>query len=189
MKPIYAAAMFIVMAYSYGCKPASRPSEFTTDSAESMQSKPPQQRTALAEKTEECTVETVLIAAKPGSPGNLIKSDINPNGDSELAVLMREMRDDLRNARDHLLREDSPASLLATHSKIRCSWPTDPNVRNAKFDRMAVSYLLAIEDLDRETTIADKKMAYGRALNACVTCHQNTCPGPISAIRALELPQ
>ena len=118
----------------------------------------------LAEKTEECTAETVLIAAKPGSPGNLIKSDINPNGDSELAVLMRVMRDDLRNARDHLLREDSPASLLATHSKIRCSWPTDPNVRDAKFDQMAVSYLLAIEDLTVKPQ-SSMKMAYGRALN------------------------
>ena len=98
------------------------------------------------------------------------------------------MRDDLRDTRDRLLRNAELRPLLAAHSKIRCTWPTDPNVRDAKFDQMATGYLLAIEDLERAKTKDDRKMAYGRALNSCITCHQNTCPGPIAAIKSLELP-
>ena len=182
-------AMFLCVAP--GCKTAEQPNESTGKADPSAKALPPAStKTAAATPpANECTGDTVLDPKKAGSPGNLIASSVNPNGDSELAVLMRTMRDDLRNARDHLLRDTAPPPLLAKHTLVRCAWPTDPNVRDTKFDQMAISYLLAIEDLEREPTIDDKKMAYGRAINACVTCHQNTCPGPIAAIKSLELPE
>ena len=186
MKPVCAAMAGVVIACMGGCKATSRPNSAGLESHNPTMKK---STTEAVERREECTINTPLDPEKPGSPGHLLSSTINPNGDSELAVLMRQMRDGLRGARDHLLRDEAPPPMLAIHSKIRCSWPTDPHVRNSKFDEMAISYLLAIEDLERETEIEDKKMAYGRALNSCVTCHQNTCPGPIAAIRALELPE
>lgn len=39
---------------------------------------------AVADGAAECTLETPLIPGVPGSPGHLLPSDRNPNGDSEL---------------------------------------------------------------------------------------------------------
>ena len=139
--------------------------------------------------TSTCTIDSTLEPGIPGSPGHLIASTINPNGDSQLAVLMRNMRDDLRVARDQLLQGKAPGNFLDEHSRMRCVWPTDPGVRTTKYDEMATTYLYAVDDLERAKTTDDRRMAYGRVLNGCVTCHQNTCPGPIASIVALELPE
>ena len=50
-----------------------------------------------------CNLETILKPGVPGSPNNLIESDINPNGDSELAHLMRKMLKDLQDIRPLVL--------------------------------------------------------------------------------------
>ena len=185
-----ALVLAVSLCVATGCKTTEQPHDSKGKAAPAPKAASPSVATTAAKASaNECTGDTVLDPKKAGSPGNLIASSVNPNGDSELAVLMRTMRDDLRNARDHLLRDTAPPPLLAKHTLVRCAWPTDPNVRDTKFDQMAISYLLAVEDLERERTISDKKMAYGRAINACVTCHQNTCPGPIAAIKSLELPE
>ena len=47
----------------------------------------------------DCNLQTVLDPDKPGAPGHLIESPRNPTGDSELAVLMRKMVEDLKENR------------------------------------------------------------------------------------------
>ena len=177
------SALLILMI---GCKPSTSPRATPPSTPEKVISTAPSTAEISAST---CTIETVLEPGIPGSPGHLIASTINPNGDSQLAVLMRNMRDDLRATREQLLQGKPPGGLLKEHSQMRCVWPTDPSVRNTKYDEMASTYLYAVDDLERAKTPKDRKMAYGRVLNGCVTCHQNTCPGPIASIVALELPE
>lgn len=131
----------------------------------------------------DCTLETELRPGVPGSPGHLIPSDQNPNGQSELAKLMRDMRDDLARVRDDVVAGKA-TSIGALHHRMRCAWPTTPADRNAAYDAMSVGYLSAVDEFNAgEATGA----AFNRVVQGCVDCHSHTCSGALAAIRPLEI--
>lgn len=133
----------------------------------------------------DCTLQTPLVEGIPGSPGHLIPSQRNPNGDSELAALMRKMQGDLEKARELVLKNEVPQPMLSRHRRIRCSWPTVATDRDAAFDGFAVGYLDAVKAFD---AAPDKKAAFGAMVAACRACHERACPGPIAAIDQLKIP-
>ncbi len=133
----------------------------------------------------DCTFETPLVPGVPGSPGHLLPSDINPNGASELAALMRTMTADLDALRTTL--DAAPSlPLHARHSKIRCAWPTDPSERTPQFDAFAVAYLGRVQALDAAPP-AERKAAFDAVISACTSCHEQSCTGPIPRIEKLRL--
>jgi hypothetical protein len=141
--------------------------------------------TTASPPVDACTLETPLVPGVPGSPGNLLASEINPNGASELAALMRTMQRDLGLAREAIARGEAPGPMFERHRKMRCAWPTDPAERNATFDGMAQNYLAQVKALDARP--ADLREAHHRVISACVACHENACTGPIPAIEALRM--
>jgi hypothetical protein len=134
---------------------------------------------------DDCTFDTKLVPGVPGSPGHLIASERNPNGDSELAAHMRTMVDDLKDARAKVLAGQPVAPLKAKHRKIRCAWPTSLSDRTPAFDAMAQAYLVKVAELDAKP--ADVKAAYTGVVAACRACHEQTCDGPIAVIDGLGL--
>jgi len=149
-------------------------------------SAPPTQSEPQAQAT--CTLATPLVPGVPGSPGHLVPSDINPNGASELAVLMRVMQRDLSTARDAIAAGASVPAMSAAHAQMRCAWPTDPGDRNAAFDALAQAYIGAVQAMESAPPEA-QRAAHDRVLDTCVACHQTTCLGPIPAIEALRFPR
>lgn len=137
---------------------------------------------------ESCTAETPLLPGVPGSPGNLIPSEINPNGASELADLMRRMQADLHVARKAIDTGAPLPTMFATHRRIRCAWPTELSDRNATFDTLAQLYLRELKRLETSTP-EERLAAYDAVVTGCVACHENSCPGPIPAIEKLRLQQ
>ena len=179
-------AIGMMLSVGAGCPATSEgpvpPSASTSEAA----SEPPAEVDTAPEPTETCTWETPLEPGIPGSPGNLIASEINPNGASELSVLMRKMVDDLREIRQGILNGSPPATYPTDHHRIRCTWPTDPDARNALYDGMATSYLAAYERLrEAKDSHADR---FDAVIDGCVGCHSNTCQGPIPMIESLRLP-
>lgn len=141
----------------------------------------------------ECTAETPLVPGIPGSPGHLLPSPRNPNGDSELAALMRRFVEDLTASRAALLSPTtSPGALrprgplLPVHRRMRCSWPTAPADRTPTFDALAVSYLAQVQALDEAPPEA-LRAAHGRVVQACQACHEVSCAGPLEVIEGLKL--
>jgi hypothetical protein len=133
----------------------------------------------------DCSLTTPLVPGVPGSPGHLIPSERNPNGDSELAALMRRMQSEVETARGMVMKGEVPAPMYAGHRRIRCSWPTEAKDRDEGFDALAVNYLSAMKKLDAP---GDKKAAFAGVVGACRACHERSCPGPLTAIEKLELP-
>lgn len=143
---------------------------------------------AALSSEEPCTLETPLVPGVPGSPGHLMPSKINPNGQSELSYLMRAMQAELGTARAAIEHGGKPAGpLLPRFRKIRCSWPTNPRDRNESFDALAQSYLTAVSGLDAAPA-GGAAAAYERVLDGCRTCHEQSCSGALVAIEALRLP-
>ena len=133
----------------------------------------------------ECTLQTKLVPGIPGSPGHLISSELNINGASELATLMRMMKADLEAARAAIEHHAPLVPMYARHRKIRCAWPTGLEDRNPTFEASAISYLSLVRTLDSRP--ADLEAAYGNVVSGCLGCHATSCPGPISAIEKLRL--
>ena len=130
----------------------------------------------------DCNLQTVLDPNKPGSPGHLIKSDRNPNGDSELAVLMRVFVDDLRDARVLVEAEQPVKPMFVVHRTMRCAWPTVPSDRDESYDARAQGYLAVVRGFDA----APSKESYNAIINSCVACHQVSCGGVIEFIESLR---
>ncbi len=141
-------------------------------------------RRAAPAVADDCTASTPLVPGAPGSPGNLIPSELHPEGASELATLMRAMEADLKVARAALARGDAVAAMHARHRRIRCAWPTSPEDRHGGFDALAQGYLARVRALDAAPT---SRAAYAGVLAGCRACHEASCPGPLAAIDALTL--
>jgi hypothetical protein len=139
---------------------------------------------AAVSEDADCNLQTPLVPGIPGSPGNLIKSTRNPNGDSELAVLMRRFVDDLRDVRTKLEAKEPLAPLYPTHRKMRCAWPTKPEERDQNYDNRAVGYLAAVRAFDREPG----KATFNAIIDGCVHCHAQSCGGPLDFIDGMRWP-
>jgi hypothetical protein len=129
-----------------------------------------------------CTGETPLVPGVPGSPGHLIADSVNPNGASELALLMRSLRGDLATVREKVLA-GKPARIPASHHRIRCAWPTNPVDRDRRFDALAVGYLQAVDAFNAQNGRAE----FDAMVDACVRCHEGACSGALVAIRPLRI--
>lgn len=145
-----------------------------------------------ASQSEDCTAATRLTPGVPGSPGHLIASARNPNGQSELAALMRGMEATLKAARTQLAEPGTSrppiGPFLPQFRRIRCSWPTNPADRDAEFDALAQGYLSAVSVLDAAPDRGSAAKAYDGVLAGCRSCHERTCGGALAAINALRLP-
>ena len=131
----------------------------------------------------ECTIATKLVPGIPGSPGHLLPSDINSNGASELAALMREMKADLEKART-LIAEGKPVPAMhARHRKMRCAWPTSLDDRTPTFEQSAITYLSLVKALDEKPSVN----SLNGVVSGCLACHATACPGPIPVIEKLKM--
>jgi len=138
-----------------------------------------------AKPKETCTAETPLVEGIPGSPGNPIPSKVNPNGDSELASMMRAMMSDMELIRRDAMNGVFPENIPNSHAKLRCAWPTDASMRSGAYDAMAIGYIDAFDKLaSRE---GDARQRYSAVVTACLNCHATACPGPTVAIEKLRL--
>ncbi|MEW5851563.1 MAG: hypothetical protein AB2A00_22425 [Myxococcota bacterium] len=146
----------------------------------------PAPATAPSATSEDCTLETPLVEGVPGSPGHLLPSDMNPNGVSELAALMRDMLRDVQRAREDVVQGRALPSVWERHRRIRCAWPTTPSDRNASFDAAARAYLDLVHAWDAQP--ARPREAFNHAVQGCLACHAQSCPGPVAVIEPLLIP-
>lgn len=124
---------------------------------------------------------------KAKKTNQLIISEVNPNGDSELALLMRDL----------FLEADSFRIMIANGEgninqefldKIRKSHdaiPTKPEMKPAEFD--AYNQLLLNEAtllLESDTLTIDQ---FNLMVDRCMDCHHSVCPGPTKRIKKLYI--
>jgi hypothetical protein len=135
-----------------------------------------------------CTLETPLVPGVPGSPGHLIKTATNPNGQSELAILMRGMQDHMKAVREAIEAGSTLPPYPPGHARMRCAWPTTPSDRDAAYEGFSINYLAQLEALHDATSTVPVRERFNHVVTACRSCHENSCPGPIVAIDKLRLP-
>jgi hypothetical protein len=109
-----------------------------------------------------------------------------PNQDAPLALLMREMFLDMEEMKMSLEKKEDIKSYLEKHKAILTAKPTDPKVKDAKFDQMAIGYLESLRQMDLGPYEL-KESKYKIIYSYCLACHEKYCPGPIKKITNLQI--
>lgn len=107
---------------------------------------------------------------------------LNPNGDSELALLMRKMAK---------LSEDNAAALKAgkdlvpydgSFEKVIFKAERSMNVEEQMFQGMARAYITNLNKLYAATSMEEKLQLHNNVVQSCQDCHGQTCRGPLKRI-------
>ena len=109
---------------------------------------------------------------------------LNPNGDSELALLMRAMFDEAEHIKQQIAK-DEPITISLQHENILTAEATEPEkAASDQYKAFATAYLEAMKNL-KAASPAHQIDAYKQVVGNCMSCHQALCPGPIVRIKKL----
>lgn len=114
-------------------------------------------------------------------------SPINPNGDSELALLMRKMYNDADSIKQLITNNEGNITqeYIVELERIHTATPTDAEVKTPEFE--AYTKLMIEEANALFSNETNKAEGFNNLVNRCVDCHQSFCPGPIKKIRKLTI--
>ena len=116
----------------------------------------------------------------------IVPTQSNPNGDSELALLMREMFEDGLRIKEQIEKGEKP-DILKKFEAIHTAEATEPEkAASETYKNFADSYLTALNGL--QNADSDELFdAYQGMVQSCMSCHQALCPGPMVRIKKLYL--
>ncbi len=115
---------------------------------------------------------------------------LNPNGDSELALLMREMTDFMRQSLDSLQKESPVPKVPDKLQGLTTADATEGMIQDRNhFNGFASMWLSKAKTLDTAQSLASRREAYQSLQQSCLSCHSQYCQGPIPMIQGLSLPE
>ena len=110
----------------------------------------------------------------------------NPNGDSELSIVMRNLHYQADKIRMSLEKgeEADYSEFRKLSDLLTTAVPTDSNVLDEKFYLMSG---LLQKQVTALVNSENPSIEFDGLVSACVACHRNTCPGPIGKINKLRM--
>ncbi len=114
-------------------------------------------------------------------------SDINPNGDSELALLMRQLYLDADSIKQLVVNGEGTISneFIAELEQVHSAIPTDKTVKTPEFK--AFNELLINQAKALQENTENKVNNFNQLVNRCLDCHKSFCPGPMVKIKKLRI--
>ena len=115
---------------------------------------------------------------------------LNPNGDSELAVVMRnlylntldikkEIIKHPNSSINHILQKETIEKFTKNYLAINTAKPTEKDLRkNGIYNGYADLYINSVENFLNNKT----KKKYNLMVNNCIQCHERFCFGAINTI-------
>lgn len=106
---------------------------------------------------------------------------LNPNGDSELAILMREMASWMDSCRVAIVDKKLPPSTPESFKMLKTAKRTDPNIDESIYQSMAHLFDTKVADFESNSD----STKFNQVVDACVSCHKNFCQGPLVRINKM----
>ena len=131
---------------------------------------------------------TAAISCGKSKPVEEKKQEkLNPNGDSELAIVMRTMMESGKTMKAEI-EGNLPISKYPDEIKtITTAKPTDGMIEDRNvFNGLANYYIATLDSV--YIPASDTKKQFNHMVKSCVDCHENYCHGPIPAIKKLYIP-
>ena len=125
-------------------------------------------------------------ADKSAAECKISTNDLNPNGDSELAILMRAMTVATEKNTAFLREKKETENYSDTLNSILTAKPSDLGLDKDIFDGFAKTYLAAIADFNN-ADVVNKIKAHNVIVQNCKSCHEQFCRGPLKRIAKMEI--
>ena len=103
---------------------------------------------------------------------------------SEMAILMEQMYVHNTQLRDKIIKNDSLGKLPEYFSNISKATMTKGKERDAFFKEKATIFIKAQSEI---YTSKNTKESFNTMINACISCHEVKCGGPIERIKTLYI--
>lgn len=114
------------------------------------------------------------------------KKSVNPNGDSELAIVMRTMMQSGKTMKNEIENNLAISPYPAEIKTITTAKPTDGMIADRDiFNALANYHLATMDSVYLKNT--DPVLQFNHVVKSCVDCHSNYCQGPIPAIKQLYI--
>ena len=127
------------------------------------------------------------VSTDQAKKDSLANCSINPNGQSELAELMRQMQGHINSIRDAAIAGTMSGDMPEFLNTIYTAKPTDSTMVDSEFDSRADEYLAAVKDLYHRYP-ESQKIAFNTVISKCQSCHEHYCPGPLVVIKKMYIP-
>lgn len=109
---------------------------------------------------------------------------INPNGDSQLALIMRDMFDQHMAVKKQLVSEDRSVDDIKIGDIYTLDATEPEKVKSKEYKAYGESYLAILNELNNapESKVTE---LHNAAVESCMNCHTALCPGPRVKIKKL----
>ena len=124
-----------------------------------------------------------ILLSCNSSDSEIKRTIIDPNDASEMALLMRQMSDDLDIIKNKILNGEDIIGDQLQFSQIHKMKTTDESFLSEGLTQMSIGFDLVVNNFN-ENPSRDK---YNTIVNNCISCHKGMWPGPFSRINKLNL--
>ena len=131
----------------------------------------------------------MMQVAMPEHGFNVVVADttyVNPNGSSELALLMREMQSYSNSAKADISAGKNPTPYPVDFDKIHTAKISDGMSKSEFYNSFADLYILTVKNYASSKT-SERVEKYNNMVSACLACHSQHCPGPVPVIKKLMI--
>lgn len=104
---------------------------------------------------------------------------------SEMALLMEQMNVENTRLKQRIIAGEPIGKFPEYFLKIHSAKMTDENDNDDFFNKNADLYIQSQKIIYKDTINA--KQHFNDGVNACITCHENKCGGPIPKIKKLYI--
>lgn len=113
-----------------------------------------------------------------------MEASLNPNGDSELAILMREMYEEGERIKQEI-EEGKKPTIKVDYRRMLTAQATEPEkAASDTYHAFAQAYFGIMESLEKASAEEAPKI-FVNMVDNCMECHQQLCPGPRMRIKKL----
>ena len=109
---------------------------------------------------------------------------VNPNGASELSILMREMQKYTNQAKADLKSGKTPAAYPISFDKVHTAKISEGMSKSDYYKPFSDLYIMSVKNY-ASSTPENRVETYNNMVSACLACHSQHCPGPVPVIRKM----
>lgn len=115
---------------------------------------------------------------------NTVPSNFQMYKTSEMAELMRTMLAKNKELRQQIINGEDIGDFNQAYLKVHTAQLTDSTDLDETYPAFA-NHFVEMQQEIFEVDESERKAQFNNAINACVSCHQDRCAGPIPRIKKL----
>lgn len=113
--------------------------------------------------------------------------EVNPNGTAELAIIMRGMAEHSELMKGAIQKGEALPLQPEILERLKTAERTDKNIDAQIYNSHVDVYMAQLSQLYGAAP-QERPKYFNATIDACISCHENFCHGPIKRIRKLYLP-